>query len=236
MTRLRINFLLLSMALLAQACLPAQTQPTEPSEEAQTVVEDAPMPTATATETPLPTPTIAPTTEPTATPAPRVRVQAIGGNLYIRRGPSTLYDRIGVLKSGEQAEVIGRDVLSKWVQVKIPGSEQTGWISILTEYSQIDGDLSQVNSFTFTDFPQPSYIENCTEHDLLVLPNEFYLYSLYTNSTYLNEVQVDPGVYTIKDLSVEGEPVYLTVDVREGQTVYITVNALDETHLCGEVN
>jgi hypothetical protein len=236
MTRLRIIFLILSMALIAQACLPAQTQPNESVEETQTVAEDAPIPTAIATEAPLPTPTIAPTTEPTVTPAPRVRVQAIGGNLYIRRGPSTLYDRIGLLKRGEQAEVIGTDVLSKWVQVKIPGTEQTGWVSILTEYSQIDGDLSQVDSFTFTDFPLPAYIENCTEHDLLVLPNELYLYSLYTNSTYLNEVQVDPGVYTIKDLFVEGEPVYLTVDVREGQTVYITENALDETHLCGAVN
>lgn len=167
---------------------------------------------------------------------PAVRVTAVGGNLYIRRGPGTAYDRTGLLNQGESAQVIGKDMLSKWVQVVIPGSEATGWVSLLTPYSQVAGDLSQIPAFTFTEFPKPAYIENCTEHDLLVLPNELYLYNLYTNSNSLNEAQVDPGVYAIKDLFVEGQPVYLTVYVSEGEIVYITVDASDNQHLCGAQN
>ena len=183
---------------------------------------------------PLPSPTLVPTaTEIPPTPKPSVYVTAAKGNLYIRRGPGTRYDRIGVLMKGMSAEVIGQDQLSKWVQVNIPdGDGRTGWVSLLTPFHHLDGDLSQIPAFTFDEWPEPSYIKNCTEHDLLVLPNELYLYNLYTNNLYLNEVQIDPGVYQIQDLFVPGEPVYQTVDIREGQTIYITVDALENHHNC----
>lgn len=210
------------------------------TEESSAVVRAATFTPAPATSTPPPTPTPASTAvelSPSPEPIANVTVTAVNGNLYIRRGPGTPYDRIGVLNKGETAQVIGRDVLSKWVQIQIPGLDgTTGWVSLLTEFSEIQGDLSQVPSFTFTDWPQPAYIENCTEHDLLILPNELYLYNLYTNDKYLNEVQIDPGTYKIQDLFADGQPVYMTVDVREGQTLYITENALGEMHKCGEVN
>lgn len=212
--------------------MPAAAQSVdEESQMTEPVLEEV---SATLTSTPLPTATLVPTTEPSATPQPvsSVRITAVNGNLYIRRGPGTAYSRIGLLSKGSSADVIGQDMLSKWVQVNIPGIDATGWVSLLTPYSQLDGDLSEVPAFTFTEWPQPAYIKNCTEHNLLILPNEFYLYDLFTNSQYLNEVQVDPGVYQIKDLSVAGEPVYETVDVQEGETVYITVNALGESHNC----
>jgi hypothetical protein len=189
--------------------------------------------TPTITFTPPPTPTlVSSVTEIPPTPTASVRVTAIDGNLYIRRGPGTPYNRIGLLSKGESADIIGKDMLSKWVQVHIPGSDATGWVSLLTPYSKVDGDLSSVPAFTFTEWPEPAYIKNCTEHDLLVLPNELYLYNLYNNNNYLNEIQVDPGVYNIQDLFVPGEPVFQKVDVREGETIYITVNALGETHNC----
>lgn len=237
MTRTRTFAFALILLLVVQGCLPAQPQTTETESQPADVVDAQPT-EALATETPQPTLTSVPTTEPSPTPEllPSVSVTAVGGNLYIRRGPGTSYDRIALLKSGETANVIGQDMLSKWVQVNIPGSEKTGWVSLLTPFSQLEGDVSQLQAFTFTDFPKAAYIENCTEHDLLVLPNELYLYNLFTNSSYLNEVQVDPGVYQIKDLFVDGEPVYLTVDVSEGEVVYITENALGEKHLCGAQN
>ena len=186
------------------------------------------------TSTPPSTPTLAPTTEPTATPVAvsSVRVSAVGGNIYIRRGPGTPYNRIGLLAKGMSAEVIAKDVLSKWVQIRIPDSEFTGWVSLLTPYTQIEGDISTVNSFTFKEWPEPAFIKNCTEHDLLVGPNELYLYNLWTNSQFLKEVQGDPGVYEIYDLFVPGEPKIQTVDVQEGETVYITVNGLGVKHNC----
>jgi hypothetical protein len=233
MTRLRIVAIGLSVILFAQGCLPAQTQTLDDtSQTVEATVDSLP---STATSTPLPTQTVAPTAtelSPTLTVPPSVRITAVDGNLYIRRGPRTTYNRIGLLSKGSSAEVIGQDMLSKWVQINIPDSELTGWVSLMTPYSQLEGDLLQVPAFTFTEWPEPAFIKNCTEHDLLVLPNELYLYSLWTNSQYLNEVQVDPGVYDIKDLFVPGEPVIETVDLQEGETVYITVNGLGVTHKC----
>jgi hypothetical protein len=221
----------LLVLLLAGGCAPAQSQPVESATEDVTIRNPIP----TVTFTPLPTQTVAPTaTEipPTLKATPSVRITAVDGNLYIRRGPRTTYDRIGLLSKGSSAEVIGQDMLSKWVQINIPDSELTGWVSLLTPYSQLEGDLLQVPAFTFTEWPEPAFIKNCTEHDLLVLPNELYLYNLWTNSQSLNEVQVDPGVYDIKDLFVPGEPVIETVDLQEGETVYITVNGLGVEHKC----
>ena len=189
------------------------------------------------TDTPLPTKTLIPaSTETASTPTPSVRVTAVNGNLYIRRGPSTAYDRIGILKSATSANVIGQDMLSKWVQIQIPGTELTGWVSLLTPYSRIDGNLEDAPAFTFTEWPEPAYIKNCTEHDIIILPNEIYLYSLWANASYLNYVQVDPGVYEIQDASLPDAPVYETIDVQEGETFYITVNGLDEYHNCPENN
>lgn len=213
------------------------TQPVD--SEPQTVdatATDAPA-LPTVTETPLPTATfVSATEEPSATPAASVRVTAVNGNLYIRRGPGTAYDRIAVLKSATSAVVIGQDMLSKWVQVQIPGSEQTGWVSLLTPYSQLDGELKEVPAFTFTEWPEPAYIKNCTEHDVIILPNELYLYSLWTNANYLNYTQVDPGTYQIQDATLPDAPVYDTIDVREGETFYITINGTGESHKCPENN
>ncbi|MBK6647807.1 MAG: SH3 domain-containing protein [Anaerolineales bacterium] len=186
------------------------------------------VPTLPATATP------GPTSQPSATPEPlpSIRITATDGNLYIRRGPGAEYNQIGLLTKGESAQVIGRDVLSKWVQVNVPGAEFTGWVSLLTPFTKLEGDLSQVEAFTFTDWPLPAYIRNCTEHDLLIGPNELYLFNLFTNSNYLNEAQVNPGRYDIYDLFLPGEPKIQTVDVREGETVHITVDGSGTEHLC----
>jgi len=236
----RLTLIALALMLLVQGCFRGQRSNTFGTATEEAVVHATTFTPAPPTSTPRATATPAATAvelSPTPEPTANVIVTAVGGNLYIRRGPGTPYDRIGVLDKGMSAVVISKDVLSKWVQIQIPDTEGVlGWVSLLTDFSEIQGDLSQIPAFTFTDWPLPAYIENCTEHDLLILPNELYLYSLYTNDKYLNEVQIDPGTYSIKDLFVDGEPIYMTVDVREGQTIYITENALDETHKCGEVN
>jgi hypothetical protein len=232
MTRSQVLSAALGILLFVQGCSPAQPQAI--INEAPQTEEVAVVVLATETVTPLPTPTPDLPTEvpPTPTATPAVRVTAINGNLYIRRGPGTAYDRIGLLKTTESANVIGQDVLSNWVQINIPNTEITGWVSLLTPFSQIDGDLSAVPSFTFKEWPEPAYIKNCTEHDMLVGPNEIYLFSLWTNSKYLNEEQFDPGVYEVYDLFVFGEPLVETIDLQEGETFYITVNGLGVEHNC----
>lgn len=232
MNRSHVLSVALGILLFVQGCSPAQPQPQAIIDEAPQT-EEAAVVIPTETATPLPTPTPVPTTEVPPTPeAPAVHVTAIDGNLYIRRGPGTAYDRIGLLKRGERADVIGQDVLSNWVQINIPNTEITGWVSLLTPFSQIDGNLSAIPSFTFKEWPEPAYIKNCTEHDMLIGPNEIYLYSLWTNSKYLNEEQFDPGVYEVYDLFVTGEPLVQTIDLQEGETFYITLNGLGVEHHC----
>lgn len=199
-----------------------------------TAVADEQIPTVQSTFTPQPTATIVPTASEVVLPTTStdVMITAINGNLFIRRGPGLEYNSVGVLYEGKKAKIIGRDILSGWVQINIPKSKSIGWVSIQTQFSKITGDLDTVPSFTFTDWPQPAYIKNCTENDMFIEPAGLYLYSLYSNSTGENEVQVNPGEYIIYDLFVSGEPEVTRVSVREGITAYITINGLGIEHKC----
>ena len=220
----------LLLLVVAQGCVPAQPAEVDVAPAATSTVTRPP---ATATSTPLPPPTATPVaTEVLPTPQPAVTITATGGTLYIRRGPGLEYDRIGALTKGSSASIIGQDVLSKWVQITIPDSERTGWVSNMSSLTRIDGDLSSVPDFTYTDWAKPAYVKNCTEHEILIQPGEIRLLNFYTNGESLNEAQINPGVYTVYDLFVPGEPAIETIDVREGVTVYITVNGLGVSHKC----
>lgn len=226
MSTFRKSIYALMLLFFVQGCIPAQTVTQEPPAAATF----APLP---ATSTPLPTPTLIPAqTEIPPTPQPEVILTVTKGNLYIRRGPGLPYNQIGVLREGESARIIGQDVLSRWVQVQMPNSQNAGWVSVMTDFTRVDGDLNSVPNFTFTDWFKPAFIKNCTEHDLVVEPGDHYLYNLYTNSLTLNEVQVDPGSYTVHDMFLPGAPEIQRVEVREGMTVYITVNGLGVSHNC----
>jgi hypothetical protein len=228
-----LSILILGVFLLTQACQPASSlQVDQDSPLTEESLSEEPSSPADSTPQPTPMPGSTPQPSPTPEPLPSVRVIAFDGNLYIRRGPGTEYNRIGLLKKGESAQVIGQDVLSKWVQVIIPNTEFTGWVSLLTPFTKIEGDLSRVDSFTFTEWPLPAYIKNCTEHDIMIEPVSLYLYSLYTNSKYLNEVQIDPGTYDVYDLFLPDGPKIQTVDIQEGETFYITVDGAGTEHLC----
>ncbi len=183
--------------------------------------------------TPLSPPTVAPAaTDILPTPQQSVTITAADGNIFIRRGPGMQYNPVGILIKGTSAQVIAQDVLSDWVQINIPGQDTTGWVSIQTPYSKIDGDLSQLPDFTFTEWPAPAYIKNCTEHDMFITPGNTYLPSLYMNAQYLNEVQVDPGTYVAYDMFYPEEPEAQTLEIHEGMTGYITINGVGEGHKC----
>lgn len=198
----------------------------------ETVEPTVNRPPSTVTSTPQTTPTLVTATETESPASTSVSITAETGNLYIRRGPSTKYNRIGVLTKGMSAEVIGQDVLSNWVQIKIPDSDNLGWVSIQTNFHRIDGDLSQIPDFTFPDFPVAAYIKNCTEHILLVEPGEIYLENLFTNAQGLNEARLDSGIYSVYDATLPELKLIQTIDVQEGETVYITINGLGKSHKC----
>jgi len=227
--------LALLFVLITQACslgklntLPAlpTAQDIEPfvTEEQVNLI---PSPTATIT---LPVPTLVEATS-TPVPLPKVTISAVKGNLFIRRGPDMAFNPVSVLYKDTSAEVIARDVLSKWVQIKIPGSDKTGWASIQTKYSQVNGDVSSLPELTTTEWPVPAYLRNCTYHRMYVLPGQIYLTSSLGYPE--NEIWLYPGTYTIYDLDVPGDPVeLLQVDIREGSDQEIRVDSLGERHHC----
>ncbi len=234
MNRNRILIAAVTLLVVTGACIGGVRSETPASAPTEEPVSTSPDILPAATSMPIPSPEL-----PTATPEQilavptslaHVTITAVKGNLFIRRGPDMAFNPIGVLYDGDSADAIGRDVLSKWVQVVIPNSEKTGWISIQTKYSQVDGNVTDLPELEMTEWPTPAYLRNCTYHDMYVMPGEIKISSyLYAPE---NEIWIYPGSYTIYDLDAPDQPEVMTVDIREGSDVEITVNGLGEKRVC----
>jgi hypothetical protein len=187
-----------------------------------------PLPTPTATiEIPIPTNTEIPTI---AASSSGVTLNVVKGNLFVRRGPDMAFNPIGVLYKNTSAEVIARDVLSNWVQVKIPNSDKTGWVSIKTEYSQIEGEIKDLPEFTTTEWPTAAYLRNCTHHQMYLQPSEIIIPSSLEYPD--NEIWVYPGTYTVHDIDVTGDPEVAKITIREGSNVEILEDGQGEHRKC----
>jgi hypothetical protein len=218
------------LVLLTQGCARMNTRSVTPAvlDVQSTATRILPSSTPTRlTEAPVPSATAV---TPTETSLPQVTISAVKGNLFIRRGPGMAYNQISVLLKDASADVIARDVLSKWAQIVIPDSKKTGWVSLQTEYSKLNGDLSAVPDFTFTDWPVPAYLYNCTEHDMYVMPGEIILTSYFTHPN--NQVWLNPGIYTVYDYVAPGRPEVKKVEMREGMDQAILYDGLGNHHKC----
>ncbi len=229
-----IVFTILFLAISAQGCSRARlnTLPLLPTAQdigqvATENIEVLPTSTKLPTQTPSPTAT---EVVPTETSLPKVTISAVKGNIFIRRGPGFPYNQIGVLYKGTSADVIARDVLSKWVQIIIPNSDVTGWVSIQSQYSQLNGDFDSLPDFTFTDWPVPAYLYNCTEHDMYIMPGEILITSYFTHPN--NQAWINPGTYTVYDATLPDVPEVTTVDIREGADQAILVDGSGNRHKC----
>ncbi len=160
-----------------------------------------------------------------------ITITAVKGNLHIRRGPGLAYNPIDVLKEGETASALARDILSDWIQISIPShSDQTGWVSLMSKYSSVNGDISTLPAIQVTDWPVASYLRNCTYHEMLVRPGDIILPSLLQYPD--NEVWVYPGSYTVYDLDHPDIPDVAKVELREGIEIDIRVDGNDEKRKC----
>lgn len=226
MSKRKKLFTFLLLVLLTQACTQVKSDVT-----AAPTAQNTALPTRTKA-VPMPTARIIPTATlviPTKTPAPKAAIRAVKGNLFIRRGPDMAYNQIGVLYKNTTADILARDVLAKWVQIFIPNSTDTGWVSVLTQYSKVEGDLNALPQFTITDWPLPAYLRNCTHHQMFIQPGATFLDSSYSIE---NEVWLFPGHYVVYDITLPDEPAFLEVDVREGVTVEINDDGAGKHRKC----
>ena len=213
--------LVLLLVLLTQGCVQARLNtpsvlPTAQNIEPLATEQQVSLPpTQTATvEIPIPTKII-----PTVASFPKVTINAVKGNIFIRRGPGMAFNPIDVLYKDTSAKVIARDVLSKWVQIKIPNSAKTGWVSIQTQFSQVEGEIKDLPEYTPTEWPVPAYLRNCTYHQMYVLPSEIVLPSYYQFPD--NEIWIYPGSYTVIDTDAPGNPQVAEIVVKEGSDIEI---------------
>jgi hypothetical protein len=167
---------------------------------------------------------------PSMTPAPVVTITAVKGNLFIRRGPDMAYNPIDVLYKGTTANVVARDVLSKWVQIAIPNSKKTGWVSLMTEYSQVAGDVGALPEFKVTDWPIAGYVRNCMYHRMFLEPGDIYVESRYREPE--NLVWINPGHYIVYDVDMPDVMQIGELDMREGIVVDITEDGTGERRKC----
>lgn len=173
---------------------------------------------------------IIPTATNTTESLPEVIVAAATGNLFIRRGPDMAYNPIGTLYKGTSAKALMRDVLSNWVQIAVPNSDKTGWVSVMTEYTQVEGNIGLLPEFKITDWPQPSYVRNCTNHQLILYPGAIYVEG--KPFAPQNEVWVYPGYYRVFDLDMP-DPVELDeIITSEGTTIDIRYDGAGERRKC----
>lgn len=91
-----------------------------------------PAPATAPTQTPTPprieaTPIPSPTPSPAATAAGQAEIVTWG--LKVRTGPGLDYPTLDYLAEGQVVTIVAVDPASGWLQIELPGSEQTGWIT-----------------------------------------------------------------------------------------------------------
>jgi hypothetical protein len=161
----------------------------------------------------------------------KVRITVAGGNLFIRRGPDMAYNPLGILEEGNSVDGLARDVLAEWVEVAIPSQPgRTGWISIQTEYSVVDGDVDDLPMKTITDWPVPAYVRNCTYHSMVLEPGDIVIPSYLFHPEH--EVWVNPGIYKAYDMDMDGYPEIMDIRLSEGSEVEILLNGDGERRKC----
>ena len=198
----------------------------------------AAVPTATFAVTPSPTETTAPietaSPQPADTPTPvelaPVSLQASGGNLNMRRGPGLGYNVLAVLRNGEQGTIAARNEDNDWFYLEIPSQPgSSAWVSGASQYSSIAGDPLAA-PVMFVEPPVPAYIRNCIFHPVKIFPGDILLPNQVAAPD--NKVQFNPGIYEGYDQNVEGYPKIFNVELREGNTIDITSDGLNNTYAC----
>ena len=133
----------------AQAFLAIANTP-EQFEVTLTSTPEQPEATPTPPSTPAEAATATPTTvvqAPTATAQPALALLTASTNLNVRSGPGTNYQAVGVLQSGQTAEVTGLSFDRRWWQIKFSGVlDGHGWVSAQYVAAQNVGNVPLVQA------------------------------------------------------------------------------------------
>lgn len=182
--RLRILVFLLSLVLLLQACnMPGTSAGDDLSadERAQTIVAETlaaggggegngaddgggngsaaepsltTAPSPTATETLVPTFTLTATI--TLTPTLSTPMVSVSVDTNCRTGPGKIYDYIGALLVGEEAEVVGQSMDGLYWIIKNPDRAGECWL--WANYATVNGPIAGLPKYTPPPTPTPVFV------------------------------------------------------------------------------
>ncbi len=225
---------LVAIALVGQACRLAQT----PSASPISVPTDLQPTLSLPASSPVPiqanssTPRTVPTATPISTPTPQaVSITAVGGDLAIRLGPADVFDAVDVLKDGKTLPVYARSIQDGWLQVPIPSrSGALGWISTKTTYSRVDGYVLDLPMITTVEYPFGAYLLNCTSHQLLAQPGDTLVPPV--NAAAPKGVWFYPGLYTVYDTEVQGQPEVTQVKLYPHTSVSVIKDGAGTKYTC----
>jgi uncharacterized protein YgiM (DUF1202 family) len=238
---------ILLASILASCNLPTSPRPLPVSANSPTnsVIETvnalaqtvAPSPTATIspTATPVPSDTQSPTETlmpGTVTPN-QFTVIADKSAANIRRGPGLAYNAIGGLVKGATTTVFGRNTDGTWIYVAIPGQPgKFGWVTSLAQFVTVSVNAMDLPLMTY-DQPVAAFIQNCTDHTLLVTPGSI---TIADRSNTNHKVQLNPNIYFIFDENVKDSNDKIvqirTVTLVEGQTIDIAKDGKNKSYSC----
>ena len=196
-------------------------------------------PTSTATVSPTVTQTPTETMSSTDTLMPgtvtpnQLSVIADKSAANIRRGPGLAYNAIGGLVKGASTIIYGRNSDGTWIYVAIPGQPgKFGWVTSLPQYVTLSVNVMDLPLMTY-DQPSPAFIQNCTEHTLLVTPGNI---TIADRNNSNHKVQLNPNIYFIFDENVRDTKDNIvqirTVTLVEGQTVDIAKDGKGKGYTC----
>jgi len=107
-----------------------------------------------------------------------------------------------------------------WIQIPIPSQEgKTGWVSLKTNYFIVSGNVLDLPRVDAVEWNVGSYLINCTPHRMLVQPGDITLQPV--GDAPYNRVWFSPGLYSIYDLDVTGQPVAANLSVTEHREFHI---------------
>lgn len=191
------------------------------------------LPTATKLAPLIQTQTAAPNLTETPAPVPTLKTvtfEISGGNLNVRRGPGLVYNYVGVLYDGDVARAVGRDRISRWLLISLPGNpDARGWVTTETQYSTVKGDVSML-PFVQVEPALPAIIRNCTEHTVRILPDNVELLSKFYPP--FNEELFGVGTYQVYDIEMPGDVRLDDISLSEGWTVDIIVDGAEVQSRC----
>ena len=100
----------------------------------------------------------------------------------------------------------------------------------MSDFTEVTGDVRSLPEIEPAEWPALASVRNCTYHLMTLEPGGITVPSIIYFPD--NDVQVNPGSYTVHDVDVDDYPDVQSIDISEGSAVDIIVDGLGMKKKC----